>query len=113
MEHRKKILILQSDDFLRELLGNLLHKDGFYILNGSSIQSGLKDRGGHHVNTVIVNSDCEDYKGKSTIHYLRNELDNPQIFLIHDGARKVSYLPSEDQMNIKKLSVEEILKRVS
>lgn len=112
MPHRKKILILIHDDFLRELLGNLLHKDGYFILNGSTIEEGVKGASGNHIDLVILDSDCKDYKDKSSLHYINKELENPEVFLIHDGSRATSYLSKDHQMLNKKLSVREIIQWV-
>jgi DNA-binding NtrC family response regulator len=113
MPYRKKILILQNDDFMRELLGNLLHKDGLYILNGSSIEKGLQRAEDHNVSMVILSSDCEDFDGKSSINYINKELETPEIFLINEASQKVSYHPSEDQMLAKDLSVQKIVQIVN
>lgn len=102
-----------NDDFLRELVGNILHKQGYYILNGSSIQLGINEAEQHRIDMVIINSDCPDFDDKSSIHYLQKELESPRIFLIHDGSKRVDYLPQEDQMFLKDLSVQKILEWVA
>jgi DNA-binding response OmpR family regulator len=113
MPHRAKILILENDDFLREILGNLLHKEDFYILNGSSIERGIEQAGKQHIDRVIVGSSCEDFKGKQSINYLRKHFSKPRIFLVNDGHKSVPYLPKQDQILTRKLSVQKILDRIS
>ena len=113
MPHRVKILIIEPDDFLRELLGNLLHKKDFYIINGSSIERGVEQAGDNHIDRVIVGSSCEDFNGKQSIHYLQKHFNKPRIFLINDSEKSVAYLPKQDQILVKHLSVEQIVNRIS
>lgn len=111
MSHRNKILILENDDFLREIIGNLLHKEGGYILNGFSVQSGIENARNHSITTVILGTSCTDYKGKETLAYLKKELDNPNLefFVINHQNKKLSFIESDQQMTIDNLSIKKIL----
>lgn len=102
-----------NDDFLRELVGNFLHTKGYYILNGDSITKGMKEAENHHIDMVIINSDCSDFNGKSSIHHLKKELDSPKLFLIHDGSKSVDYISDENQMLLKDLSIKKIVEHAS
>ena len=113
MADRKKILIIQNDDFMRELLGNLLHKEGFYILNGSTVEEGLNHTINHHIDIVIISSDCPDYEGKSTFNYIMKRLETAQPFVIHQETRSLPYLYKDDQMSIDKFCIPHLIKRVS
>jgi len=111
MPKRNKILIIEHDDFLREIIGNLLHKRGGYILNGACVQDGIKESRNHRITTVIIGTACPDYKGKETLAYIRRELENPQIrfYVLNDTYKELSFLNKKDQIKIKDLSVQEIL----
>lgn len=113
MPKREKILILENDDFLREILGNLLHKKGFYITNGFSIEDGVKTTGERSIDRVIVGTSCKDFRGKPSIHFIRKKFNNPRIFLINQGNRSVRFLPKQDQINVSHLSVQDIVNRIS
>jgi len=115
MPNRQKILILENDDFLREIIGNLLHKKGGYILNGFSVEDGLSDAQGHHINTVIIGSSCPDFKGKETLKYIKKQLGtiDADFFVINDGAKIISGIDKDQQMKTSELSIEKILKRIS
>jgi len=112
MPYRKKILILEHDDFLREIIGNLLHKRGGYILNGDSLENGLAEAQNHQVDTVIVGNSCPDFKGKQSINFIEKTFNRPEIFLINKKPVLVDYLPEKDQFLIKELSVKKILDTV-
>lgn len=106
---RLKILILENDDFLRELLGNILHKQGYYILNGTSIDQGVSDVENHHIDIVILGASCPDYKGSSSFNFVNKNLGNPQVFLIPLGNKKESFLPKSQQFPTDSLSVKEMI----
>ncbi len=114
MPDRNKILILENDDFLRELLGNLLHKKGNYILNGSSIERGVTNTKNQKISQVILGTSCPDFNDKSSINYLKQNLD-PQIkiFVINAGSKKLPYIDSKKQMFVSELSVSEIIRTIS
>ena len=68
MPDRRKILIVEHDDFLREIIGNLLHKKNLYILSAFCIENGIKEAQGKHIDTIILGTSCPDYNGKNSIH---------------------------------------------
>lgn len=111
MPHRNKILIIEHDDFLREIIGNLLHKKGGYILNGSDIKEGLAESKKHSITTVIIGTSCPDYKGKETLSYIKRELENPQIhfFVINHEEQILDFVPKGRQIKTSELSIQEIL----
>lgn len=111
MEYRKKILILESDDFLRELLGNLMHKQGAYILNGFTIAQGIDQAKNQSVDTVILGTSCSDFDAKHSIHFINKELNNPKLFVINHGSRKLK-LENQDQMLIKDLNVTSFIEQI-
>jgi DNA-binding NarL/FixJ family response regulator len=112
MSYRKKILILEHDDFLREIIGNLLHKRDGYILNGACIEEGLADAKNHQIDTVIVGDSCPDYNDKQSINYLKKNFNDPELFLINTKANEVNYLPKKHQFMTKDLSIQHILESV-
>jgi DNA-binding response OmpR family regulator len=116
MPNRQKILILERDDFLREIIGNLLHKQGGYILNGSTITKGIKRAENHHINTVILGTSCEEYKGKETLHYVKKQLNQsqpPVFFMINTTGTKLDFIESDKQILIEELSIEKILEAIT
>jgi|AntAceMinimDraft_13_1070369.scaffolds.fasta_scaffold10661_1 DNA-binding response OmpR family regulator len=114
MPHRLKILIIENDDFLRELLGNILHKKGFYIINGMTIAEALENAQGHKIHALILGTSCSDYQGKSSLNYIKQKLDStPQEFIINDTNKKLTYIESDFQIRIKDLSVEKIIQKIS
>lgn len=113
MPHRVKILILEHDDFLREILGNLLHKKGFYIINGATIKRGIQHADKHHIDRIIIGSSCKDFKGRSSINYLHKLYGNPHFMLINNGDKAVSYLPKDQQILTKHLSIQKIIDTIT
>ncbi len=115
MHNRQKILILENDDFLREIIGNLLHKQGGYILNGASIQEGLDKTEKHTIDTVILGTSCSEYKGKETLKYINKQL-NQQVpanfYLINDTEKSLEFVPKNKQIHIEHLSIEKILEAI-
>ena len=113
MSKQVKILILENDDFLREILGNLLYKKGFFVINGFSIKDGMENTGDQNIHRIIIGSSCEDFRGKQSFHFLRKRFGKPRIFLINRGNRSVSYIPKQDQITISRLSIQKIIDRIS
>lgn len=109
MNDHLKILILENDDFLRELLGNLLHKKNCYIMNGSTIERGIIEVALRKVDTIILGTSCKDFQGKNTIHFLRKKFPEVKIFLINDENIYVNYLPQTEQILVKDLSIQKII----
>ena len=109
MSYRKKILIIEHDDFLREILGNLLHKRGGYILNAACLNDSTHEAQNHQIDTIIVGSSCSDYKGKQTINYLEKTFQKPEIYFINTSPHAVNYLPKENQFLLRELSVKSML----
>lgn len=114
MPHTNKILILEHDDFLREILGNLLHKKGGYILNGSCISEGLAIAKKHHIKKIILGTSCHEFKGKETLSYIKKTLDQQDIefFILNAGKTSLPYIQPENQFMIKDLSIENIINTV-
>ena len=84
MPHRRKILIIEHDDFLREILGNLLHKNGNYIISGFNIEETLKEASGKNISMLILGTSSKQYEGIKTIHYIKKNLgQNISFFLNH------------------------------
>ena len=113
MPHRKKILILENDDFLREILGNILHKNNNYIINGSTIHQGIEHSIGMNIDTVILGTSCVDYKQKNTIHYIQTRLGLVDVYLLNNQKKHVDYFPENKQIKISELSIEEILRELT
>ncbi len=114
MLQRPKILIVEHDDFLREILGNLLHKKGNYILSGFCIEKTLEEAAGKHIHLVILGTSCERYEGEKTIHYLRKRLGEHLIFyLINHQQEPISFLGKEHQIAITELSIQKIIHDVT
>ncbi len=110
---RKKILILEHDDFLREVLGNTLHKQGNYILNGFSIQKGVARAKNENIDYVILGTSCRDYDPKHSLNFIKKQF-GPEIsiFVINTSESDILHIDKEDQIKTSKLSLESILKRV-
>lgn len=116
MTERKKILIMEYDDFLRELIGNLLHKKGLYILNGYSINEGLKEARKHIVDSVILGTSCSKYKGIETINYLKKQFNQthvPNFYIINHTGKTLEGIPLENQYPIETFSIEKIVHDLS
>lgn len=109
MSDRKKILIIERDDFLREITGNLLHKQGVYILNGFCIQNGLEGIEGQHVHHVILGTSCRDFKGKQSIDYIKKNINVDSFYLLNAGKDTLNYAPADQQMKISELSIEKLV----
>ncbi|MCI5050781.1 MAG: hypothetical protein MRY57_00525 [Candidatus Pacebacteria bacterium] len=114
MSHRRKILILENDEFLREIIGNLLHKKGGYILNSSSIEDGLKETSGKNIGAVILGTSCPEFKGLKSINYIKKKLENPNtdFFIINHLNTTIKGFPKDKQMKIEDLSIQKILNTV-
>jgi DNA-binding NtrC family response regulator len=113
MPYRRKILIIENDDFLREILGNLLHKNDNYIINGSCIQSALSESTGMDIDTVILGTSCSDYKNKKSLHFIRQKLGDVNFYVINNQKKDLDFLPAEQQIKISHLSIEEILRELA
>lgn len=115
MNNKKKILILERDDFLREILGNLLHKKNQYILNGFSVQEGIIDAKNNNIDTVILGTSCPDYRGKETISYLKKNLvgSNIEFYIINHGKGNTDFVPRNQQFNIQNLSINDIVNTIA
>lgn len=114
MPHRRKILIIEHDDFLREILGNLLHKENLYILNAFCIKKGMKEARGKNIDTIILGTSCPDYKGKNSLHYLRKEFgQNIDFFILNTTNKNIDFIPVDMQMKISELSIKDIIKKLS
>lgn len=111
MPKRSKVLILENDDFLREILGNLLHKEGYYIINGYDINDGINNASSDEVLLIILGDSCSDYQGKSSINYLSTKFPEAQFILIHSEDAKVSFLPQKNQISLSQLSIASVLHR--
>lgn len=111
MPIRNKILIMENDEFLREIIGNLLHKKGGYILNASNIEQGLNETSGKNITTVILGTSCSEFKGKESINYIKKRLGNPhtKFFIINHRNKVIDGIEKEYQMKIEDLSIEKIL----
>lgn len=109
MPDRKKILILEKDDFLREIIGNLLHKKGYYILNGFCIQNGLEEAKNKHIHNVILGTSCKDFQGKKSINYIKKNLTTEDFFVLNDTDKEISWIEEEKQMKISNLSIKKII----
>ena len=112
MPHRTKVLIIENDDFLREILGNLLHKKELYIFDAPTIEKAVHLVGEQHIQKIIIGTSSDDFEGKKTIHFLRKKFSNPRIFLINQTTKPVSYLPKQDQILESKLSIKSIIGRI-
>ena len=112
MPHRQKILILEKDDFLREILGNLLHKEGGYLFSEFSLDDGLKAVHGHQLDTIILGTSCSEFKGKETLKYITKQLNQatpPQFYILNDGDEELNIVPPQQQIKISNLSIEKII----
>lgn len=114
MPYRRKILIIEHDDFLREILGNLLHKEGMYILNGFCIEDGIETAHGKNIDTIILGTSCPDYNGKKSMNHLRKELGpNIDFFILNTTNKNIDFVSIEMQMKISQLSIKDIIKKLS
>jgi len=115
MPHRQKILILEKDDFLREILGNLLHKEGGYLFSAFSLKEGLKDTRNHKIDTIILGTSCDEYKGKESLTYIRKQLvdSQPKFFIINHTEDELDVVPKDQQMKTSELSIEKIIDVIS
>lgn len=113
MSNRKKILIVERDDFLREIVGNLLHKNGLYILNGFCIQDGIENAQNQHINTVLLGTSCRDYKGKQSLDYIKKHLTVDAFFILNEGSDDLDFVSAENQMKMSELSIEALVNTFS
>ena len=116
MRTRQKILILEHDNFLREIIRNLLYKKGEYILDGYSIDEGLFKAKKHIINRVVLGTSCPEYKGKETLNYIKKNLNQttiPHFFIINDTNKEIDFISNDSQISINNLSVKKILETLS
>lgn len=114
MPHRRKILIIEHDDFLREILGNLLHKNGNYIINGFCIKDGIEQAQGKKIDLVIVGTSCKNYGGKKSINYIQKEFGpTVNIFILNSSEKIIDFIPKDKQIKISELSIKDIIKKLS
>ncbi len=113
MPHRRKILIVEHDDFLREILGNLLHKEGNYIISGFCVEKTLEEARGKHISLVILGTSCKRYEGKKSIHYLQKNLGHEvQFYIINHSEKEIDFIPQDMQMKVSELSVKKIIEKI-
>lgn len=113
MPTRPKVLILNRDDFMREIIGNLLHKKGYYIINAQCINDAVKQAQGMDIKHIIMSTNCDEFKGKQSIHFLMTSFANPDIFLINEAQERITYVPKDAQVDIKHLSIKNIIDYVT
>ncbi len=113
MPTRPKILILNADDFMREIIGNLLHKKGYYIINARCINDAVKQASGMDIKHIIMSTNCDEFKGKQSINFLNVSFSNPDIFIINESKENISYLPKHAQVDIDKLSIQNIINYIT
>lgn len=111
MAKRKKILILEHDEFLREILGNLLHKKDYFILNGVNINQGIEKTQKVHIDYIILGTSCLDFKGRSSFSYIHKYHPKVKIFSINADNKFHKHLEKSDQMLLSELSVKKTLAR--
>jgi DNA-binding NtrC family response regulator len=113
MPHRRKILIVENDDFLREILGNLLHKEGNYIISGFRVEKTLEEARRKNISLVILGTSCERYDGKKSIHYIQKNLGhNIQFFIINNSEKEIDFVSKDMQMKVSDLSVSKIIEKI-
>lgn len=114
MNKRQKILILENDDFLREIIGTQLHKKGGYLLTAFSIGEGIEQARGHRIDTIVLGTSCPEYKGKETLSYIRKELEQQDInfYIINHEHTDVDFVDPLHQMRTEKLSVKDIVNAI-
>lgn len=109
---RKKILIIEHDDFLREILGNLLYKKGNYILNGSCVERGLIEAKNQKIDTVILGTSCKQYNGSKSIHYIKKQLGDIDFFILNSTDSEIDFISKNKQIKISELSIKRILEKI-
>ena len=112
MPYRKKILIIENDDFLREIIGNLLHKNEYYIINSNSIQTGIEKAQHEHISYVILGTSCQDYKGKNTLNYIKRNLGEANIYILNTTQKNIPGIEKDNQMKISELSIKTLLQEI-
>ena len=114
MSKRQKILILENDDFLREIIGTQLHKKGGYLLTAFSITEGIEEARGHHIDTIILGTSCPEYKGKETLDYIKKQLEQHDInfYMINHENKALDFVDPLHQMKTEELSIKEIVSSI-
>ncbi len=109
-KERKGIIIVEHDDFLREILGNLLHKVGYYIVSGESITSVRGKLSQHSFHLAIVGENVKDFYGRKTIQDIQRETGNNHIafFLITENGTN-PLVEAKNQIDVSRLSIRKIL----
>ncbi len=112
-KERKGIIIVEHDDFLREILGNLLHKVGYYIVSGESIASIRNRLHQHSFHLAILGEDVKDFYGRKTMQEISQEAGNPHLdfFLITEKGTS-PLIGIQKQMDVSNLSLRKILSHV-
>jgi len=107
-------MILEKDDFLREILGNLLHKNGYYIVSEVTLNRTLNKAKNHIIHMLIIGDTCDCFHGEESIHYIRKQLLSPTLlpFIISDTGKTYSFVEKENQIKISSLSIKQIINRV-
>jgi len=111
MSDRKKILILEKDDFLREIIGKLLHEKGGFMFSAYCVSEGINAVKNHTIDTIILGTSCDEYRGKETLGYIRKKLNNANInfYILNHSDDELDFIPKDQQIKISDLSVAEIV----
>lgn len=83
----KKILIIDDDDDIRQLLRHLLEEAGYHVLEAANGAMGVQLAEEEHPQLLIVDMLMPEKEGLETIAEIRSRLENVKIIAISGGGR--------------------------
>ncbi|MBI3362195.1 MAG: response regulator transcription factor [Chloroflexi bacterium] len=82
----EKILVIDDDMDLTNLVGQVLRKEGFEAIGAASASQGLRAAFEHHPSLILLDVVMPDMDGWETCRRLRELSDIPIIFMSAHGA---------------------------
>ncbi len=78
----KHILVVDDEDAINELLGDLLNEAGYRVSFATTCQDGLDALGKADLDLVIVDKNLPDDSGMEIIRQARRDEDGPEAIMI-------------------------------
>lgn len=115
-----RILVIDDDDQIRELIREVLERGGHDVLEAENGDTGLRKLQDETVDVVVTDIIMPDKDGLETITELRADYPDIKIVAISGGGRRVNrdYLPTAqafgaDRVLYKPFRPQEVLQAVA
>jgi DNA-binding response OmpR family regulator len=82
-----RILIIDDEVQIREMLGQMLSREGYQVLHASNGKDGMKICREQHIDLIITDIIMPEKDGIETILELRRELSHLKVIAISGGGR--------------------------